>query len=533
MGFIHVLVSLSLGICIVADCQNPPSAREIVGGAPRVALNQGTVEGFLDPHNNVVFLGIPFADTTGGQNRWKAPQDVPKAKTNGVFHATQYGATCPQAISNALYSAQDEDCLNLNVWAPSEGSNLPVFVYLYGGAMVTGSSSNPMFQGSNFARKGVVFVSFNTRESIFAYPNSAELASATESQNFGILDVDKALEWVHDNIAAFGGNPDHVVFGGHSSGSVQVDHYLWNHPGTWLVGAVQMAANAKSGPAVAPVNQALDVVAAEVDCPTGAGQLECLRSVNIYDFQTENFNATYNTWFTPAVDEITRYQDYEGRFAAGKYASHVPLLTGNSDKEGAIFSLVYGAQNGDFNAWLDTFDADVAEIPKDVLLAAYNPSDYATVSQMSGAQYGDARFFCPVDYLQDLRSAKQDTWAYRFFGDYTNVIGAPVDAPTHGTEIPFFLGGNECFDTVSGVTEAQQALADFQNDWFVSWIKNPSAGPGWPKVSPKSGTIAKLGVPGNELEVELASTADFNGRCQSAYKPYLPKYPVLKNVPRA
>jgi carboxylesterase type B len=315
--------------------------------------------------------------------------------------------------------------------------------------------------------------------------------------------------------AAFGGNPNHIVFGGHSSGSVQVDHYLWNHPDAKLVGAVQMAANAKSGPAVAPVNQALDIVAAEVGCPTGKGQLACLRKVNLYDFQTEKFNATYNTWFTPVVDNQTRYQDYESRFAAGKYASHVPLLTGNSDGEGNVFALVYGGENTDFSAWLDTFDADVAEIPKDLLLAAYNASDYETVSQMSGAQYGDARFFCPVDYLRDLRSTTQDTWTYRFFGDYTNVWGLPVAAPTHGTEIPFFLGGNECFDAISNVTEAEQALADYQNDWFVSWIKNPSAGPGWDKVTPKSGTLAKLGVPGNELAIELANTDDFNGICQS------------------
>jgi carboxylesterase type B len=72
---------------------------------------------------------------------------------------------------------------------------------MYGGAMVTGSSSNPQFQGNNFARKGVIMVSFNTRESIFAYPNSAELQSSSKSQNFGILDVDKAMDWIHKNIA--------------------------------------------------------------------------------------------------------------------------------------------------------------------------------------------------------------------------------------------------------------------------------------------------------------------------------------------
>jgi carboxylesterase type B len=291
-----------------------------------------------------------------------------------------------------------------------------------------------------------------------------------------------------------------------------------------------MAANAKSGPAVAPVNEALDVVAAEVGCPSGPGQLDCLRKVDVYAFQTEKFNATYNTWFTPAVDEITRFQDYEARFAAGKYASHVPLLTGNSDLEGAVFSLVYGGINTDFNNWLYTFEADVAEIPKDVLLDAYNILDFASVSAMSGAQYGDARFFCPVDYLQDLRSTTQDTWAYRFLGAYTNIWGLPVPAPTHGTEIPFFLGGNECFTGIQGVTAEEQALADFQNDWFVAWIKDPAAGPGWDKVTPKQGTIAKLGVPGNELAIELGSTADYNKRCQTAYNPLLPKYPVIQSV---
>jgi carboxylesterase type B len=498
---------------------------------------------------------------------------VKKSKLGVVFDATKYGATCPQAISGTTYSQQGEDCLNLNIWAPSSASKskrapppppganppehgaspppspdhakpnppnpsvgnaksggLPVFVYMYGGAMVTGSSSNPQLVGTNFARKGVVYVSFNTRESLWAYPASAELSSNPESQNFGILDVDKALQWVRENIAEFGGNPDHIVFGGHSSGSVQVDHYLWNHPDTWLAGAVQMAANAKSGPAVGPTNQALDLVAKEVGCSTGAGQLDCLRKVDMYAFQTAAFNSSLNTYFTPVVDEKTRYQDYAARFAAGKYASHVPLLTGNADKEGAVFGLVYGGENTNFDTWINSFNADVAQIPDDVLKGAYNPADFESVSAMSGAQYGDARFFCPVDYLLDLRSEKQDTWTYRFMGDYTNIWGLPVPAPTHGTEIPFFLGGNECFAGVKDVTVQEQALADFQNDWFVSWIKNPAAGPGWEKAKPHDGPIAKLGVPGNELKINVGSTADSNARCQNVYNPSLPKYPVIQNI---
>ncbi|KAG8169665.1 hypothetical protein KVR01_000410 [Diaporthe batatas] len=508
-------------------------ARTNISRPTSVVLPQGRINGFRDDTRNSVYLGVPYAATTGGDNRWRAPQDVPES--NSTFEATSYGPTCPQAISGTAFSQQGEDCLNLNIWSPSTGEDLPVFVYMYGGAMVTGSNSNPQLQGANFARNGVVYVNFNTRESIFASPHSSELddASPEESQNFSILDVEKALDWIHDNIRAFGGNPDHIVFGGHSSGSVHVDHYLWNHPDTWLKGAVQMSANAVSGPAYAPTNEALDAVATEVGCPAGGdGQIDCLRKVDLYAFQTSNFNSTFNTWFTPVIDNITRHSDYAARFAAGQYASHVPLLTGTSDGEGTIFSLVYGGENTNFSSWINTFDADSAHIEDSVLIEAYNASEYGSESLRSGAQYGDARFNCAVDYLQDLRSAIQDTWVYRFFGAYDNVVGPPNTAPTHGTEVPFFHGGNECFSGLSGVTEAQQALADSIHQWFVEWIKNPSAGPGWEKVTPESGPLVELGVPGDETSLIAASTDEFNGRCQAVYKPAFPRYPVVQSVER-
>lgn len=399
--------------------------------------------------------------------------------------------------------------------------------------MVTGSNSNSQLQGTNFARNGVVYVNFNTRESLFAAPNSAELEcnDPEVSQNFNILDVEKALSWVHDNIAAFGGNPDHIVFGGHSSGSVQVDHYLWNHPDTFLKGAVQMSANAMSGPAYAPQNEALNAVAAEVGCPgNGNGQIECLRKVDMSAFLTANFNSTFNAWFTPVIDNITRHSDYAARFASGKYASHVPLLTGTSNGEGTIFSLVYGAENSDFSSWINTFDADVAHIADITLIDAYSRHNYTSDALRSGTQYGDARFGCPVDYLVNLRSAKQDTWAYRFFGAYDNVVGPPGTAPTHGTEVPFFHGGNECFAGLQNVTAEQQALADSIHNWFVDWIKDPAAGPGWDTASPDSGSLVKLGVPGDELSWIPAMTGDYNGICKEVYNPAFPDYPVVQSV---
>lgn len=277
-----------------------------------------------------------------------------------------------------------------------------------------------------------------------------------------------------------------------------------------------MSANAISGPAYAPQNVALDVVAASVSCTTGPGQLACLRQVALYDLESTSFNSTTNTWFCPTIDNITRFSDYAARFKTGLYPSHIPLITGNSAGEGTIFSIVYSGENTNFSSWINTFDADVAHIPDAVLLAAYNSrsSNFTSVSLESGAQYGDARFDCAVDYMLDLRSQQQDTWVYRFFGAYDNVVGVPGTAPTHGTEIPFFLGGNECFDALTNVTVAEQALADSINGWFVDWIKNPAAGPGWERVGPGDGVVALLGVEGRETEVVVGSTGDYNGICQ-------------------
>lgn len=326
------------------------------------------------------------------------------------------------------------------------------------------------------------------------------------------------------------------MLGGHSSGGVHVDHYLWNHPETFLAGAVEMSANAESGPAYAPAGVALaqvveDMLAANVTlgCDASNYTLDCLREVDTYAFQTTYFNSTSNTWFSPVVDNITRFSNYTDRFAQGHYPKSLPLMVGNSDQEGRLFAYAYASENTNFTEWIHTFDADVAWVPSEELLDAYNSSDYSSVSFESGACYGDARFLCSTDYLVDVRSSEQPTWIYRWFGNYSNVIGVAGIGPSHGSEVPFFHGGNECFSKLSDVTTAEQELADYMNDWFVAWIKEPSAGPGWDQAQPVNGPLARLGVPGNELAIEMSTTGAYNGRCQAVYKPNFPKYPVVQN----
>lgn len=532
MGIVDALIDTAACLTLATSAIVTGQAGNTCDSVPTALTSSGLVQGFTeDGTGNYVYLGIPFADSTADGNRWKPP--LSPATSWDLFNATEYGSTCAQASVSSTLTAQGEDCLNLNIWTPANGTNLPVFVYIYGGAMVTGGSSNSQWQGSNFASKDVIYVNFNYRESIFGAPNAAELSGELNgtSQNFNILDVEAAVQWVYNNIAAFGGNKDHIVLGGHSSGSVMVDHYLWNHPGTFIAGAIEMSANAESGPGYAPEDVGLNVVKADVANSTGEAlvTLNDLRQISFYDIETSSFNSTYNTWFAPIVDNITRFQDYPGRFAAGNYPKDVPLIVGNSDQEGKIFSLVYSAENTDFSEWINTFDADLAHVPDEDLLASYNESDYESVSLMSGASYGDARFFCPTDYLLDIRASEQPTWIYRWFGNYSNVLGVPGMGASHGSEVPFFHGGNQCFEDLEDVTEEQQALADWVNDWFVAWIKNPTAGPGWDKATPASGPLAKIGVPGNETEVITGDTSEYNARCQNLYKPNMPKYPVVQD----
>ncbi|KAA8903280.1 Alpha/Beta hydrolase protein [Sphaerosporella brunnea] len=514
--FSHLVVGISIFAARPALCQKQPIA----------VTTTGTVAGLIE-EGNYVWRGIPYAQSTGGQNRWKSPQPLENQET--YFNATAYGFTCPQAYRSTFnFTAQDEDCLNLNIWTPASGKKLPVFVYIYGGAMVTGSNSDPTLTGANFAAKGVIYVNLNHRMNIFGFPNSPELEGV---QNFGIQDVAAALDWIHENIAAFGGDPSHIVLGGHSSGSVMVDHYLWTHKDTWLAGAIEMSANAVSGPPYALQPVGLNTMSAEVGCPTGTGQLACLRTKSIFEIETANFNSTYNTWFAPIIDNTTYFKTYDAARYAESFPKNVPLVVGNADKEGAIFGLIYSFENSPFSSWIETFDAALAHIPSELVLAAYNQSLFASVSAMSGQSYGDARFNCAHDYLVDLRAGHQKVWQYRWFGDYDNILGIPGLGPSHGSEVPFFHGGNDAFayDIRSSVTPAEQALADFMNDWLVAYIKNPSAGPGWGTTAPVNGTITEVGVPGLETTMVAGASGTYNAICQSLYKPWFPDFPVVQD----
>ena len=176
-----------------------------------------------------VFKGMPFAAPPVGKNRWKAPQPV--KDWEGVYQADRFRGRCPQAQPDDFYlfncgepfEEADEDCLYLNVWTPAESpeEKLPVFLWIHGGANVMGWGHFPFVDGEGFAKRGVIFVSFNWRVNVFGWLTHPELDMENErhvSGNYGVLDQIAALRWVRRNIAAFGGDPENITVAGESAG---------------------------------------------------------------------------------------------------------------------------------------------------------------------------------------------------------------------------------------------------------------------------------------------------------------------------
>jgi len=184
---------------------------------------EGIVRGTRDDLHTLVWKGIPYARAPVGERRWKAPMKM--EKWEGIRDTVAFGDISPQ--SRILKIVGSEDCLYLNIWRPdSDEEGLPVVVEIHGGGNTVGTSGFPLYYGTYLAGKGkVIFVSLNYRLGIFgwfAHPALQTGDPLTDSGNFGTLDIISALQWIRENIAHFGGNPDNVTLCGESAGGSNV-----------------------------------------------------------------------------------------------------------------------------------------------------------------------------------------------------------------------------------------------------------------------------------------------------------------------
>ena len=196
--------------------------------AVSVNTSYGILEG-LDISGIKTFKGVPFAAPPTGDNRWREPQ--PLQPWQGIRECHDYA---PDPMQEPIFGDMNfgadsisEDCLYLNIWTPAITMNekLPVLIYFNGGGLMAGSGSEPRYAGMAMARRGMICVTANYREGIFGFFAHPELSKETAykgSGNYGFLDQQAAIRWVHENISLFGGDPERITIAGESAGSMSV-----------------------------------------------------------------------------------------------------------------------------------------------------------------------------------------------------------------------------------------------------------------------------------------------------------------------
>jgi para-nitrobenzyl esterase len=197
-----------------------------VSGSEVTMSNGAVICGVLGSYTtNYLYLGIPYAK----QERWKNSAVLPPASKQ----ATVPGKICPQAPVDA--ETMGEDCLNLNIWMPKDAARqkaeLPVLVFIHGGAFLTGAGSSPLYDGSKLATRGpgIIVVTINYRLGALGFLTSTKQDTA-KAGNFGLLDQQNALKWIQANIASFGGAPGHVTIVGESAGAMSVGLHTFSVP---------------------------------------------------------------------------------------------------------------------------------------------------------------------------------------------------------------------------------------------------------------------------------------------------------------
>lgn len=478
-------------------------SREMHG--PRVTVQSGVLEGRRSG-DVTAFLGVPYAAAPFGENRMRPPQPVePWAGTRA---ATEYGPTVPKGDYPPQYRPlfpevviPGDECLNLNVWTPDpDATGLPVLVWIHGGSFMNGSGSIGEYEGTAFARDGVVCVTINYRLAAegFLYLDDGVA-------NLGLLDQIAALRWVQDNIASFGGDPARVTVAGESAGAISVATLL-SMP---MAEGLFARAIAQSGAptrmltpelgrmvgghladalGVAPSREAIKQVALDKLVQTASDLVVEVQTAP--DPEKWGPIALSLLPFAPTVDGTVVPTAPVEAIAAGQ-GSGVPLMVGTTRDEARLFFVADGSMDQIDEVTLEAA-ATAYGLTSDDDLAVYraNRPD-ARPGDVLAAVVTDWFFRIPTIRVAEARAATDaaTTWVYRFDhpepGD-NHGLGA-----CHGAELPFM------FDTITHEAthprvgdKPSQAVADAVHAVWMSFITRGT--PSWTPYTARDRTTALL-----------------------------------------
>jgi para-nitrobenzyl esterase len=350
-----------------------------------VRTESGPVRGV---HNGAVeaFLGIPYAAPPVGDKRWRPPQ--PAESWIDVREAKAFGAYCAAAKSTNGPRSEAEDCLFINVWRPSDVSaaaRLPVYVFIHGGGLMNGSS-NQADMTEIVEKTGVVGVSFNYRLGALGFFSHPDVAK--DSGDFGLMDQQAALRWVHENIAAFGGDPTRVTVGGESAGGYSVCAHLAAPGSVGLFAQAMMQSGTCFSIPLAQAQKNAGQIADAVGCK-GPDAADCLHAVpvgKLIDVPYPPFGGivALPTDGNSLLPVAPRKAVADGSFV------HVAIVIGANRDEGPTFRQDnIGWQEADYDKWIHETFGEKA----DKVLAQYpwsKNADQYTGAYLAGAVATDS-----------------------------------------------------------------------------------------------------------------------------------------------
>ncbi|MCL6683177.1 carboxylesterase/lipase family protein [Sphingomonas alba] len=465
---------------------NPAQAAPSIAKAPA-----GTVQG-SESAGMRTFFGIPYAEPPVGNLRWRPP--VPLAKWDGVRPATELGKACFQPTSKlaTVYNPaspppMSEDCLTLNVWAPAKAKKAPVLVWIHGGALQTGFSGEGTYNGGKLADRGLVVVSINYRLGVLGWLAHPELSAESKdgiSGNYGLLDQILALRWVHDNIAAFGGDPSNVTIMGESAGALSVMFLMQSPPAQGLFHkAIAQSAYMITMPDLKrdtfgqPSGES---VGTYVQQHLGASGIAAMRAMEPKALLEAAAKLNYSPW--ASVDGKILPDQTVNTFDQKKQ-SRIPMLAGFN--QGEIRSLTIllptaPATAADYEKEIRARYGDLA----DAFLKLYPATDYR--ESMLAATRDSLYGWTAERLVRDQAALGQRAYLYLFDHGYPAMDKAGLHA-FHASELPYMFG---TFDKLGPnwpkipATATEQSMSEAMLDYWASFAATgkPTAKnqPAWP-----------------------------------------------------
>lgn len=479
------LVAVSLCV-FVLSCATPQAVTQTA--APVIDAPAGAVRGLREGDANV-FRAIPYARAPLGDLRWRAPQPLPR--WSGVREAAERGVACMQpAMAAGPYNrgsvAMSEDCLTLDVTAPANARNSPVMVWIHGGTLIWGSGTSPMYSGRAFAERGVVLVSINYRLGVLGYLAHAELSAESQdgvSGNYGLLDQIAALQWVRDNIAAFGGDANNVTIFGESAGALSTEMLLASPAAHGLFdraivqsGYLFTMPELKNG---RYEEYSAEAIGAWVAAQVAAPNLAQLRAMDARDLVDRAAAAGYAPLGT--IDGRILPRQLVDTFERGEQAP-VPLMAGLTSGEIRGLRLLLPPLASNSDAYVAEIRARYGDLA-DAYLRLYPPAD---LEQTRLAASRDVVFGWASERLvRDQSEIGQPSFLYYFDQDYPAAAAADLTA-FHASEVPFVFGTIDAtpahWPQIPDTPE-QRGVSDAMLDYWTSFARNgaPVAanGPDW------------------------------------------------------